>query len=203
MSTRFWRSPSFEQTWFPFTQGCLVPSLVKTLKLNIFLLLCLMTLEKMCSLLIFLSHCQTEKKLPSPEPLFSLMQLSSQLSRDIERSKFFSRTSRMTLNFDSVTCISGIHCTKFGNFTAKGSKETITCIEQTFVQIPAVSPDLWPCDLKINREHLLSRGIKFGNFQSRGQNVLSGHRQSGAKQDALFIQRGAWNYIDENIYILG
>ena len=70
MSTRFWRSPSFEQTWFPFTQGCLVPSLVKTLKLNIFLLLCLMTLEKMCSLLIFLSHCQSEKKTSSPEKLF-------------------------------------------------------------------------------------------------------------------------------------
>ena len=28
-------------------------------------------------------------------------------------------------------------------------------------------------------------------------------RPSGAKQDALFIQRGAWKYVDENIYILG
>ena len=33
--------------------------------------------------------------------------------------------------------------------------------------------DLWPCDLKINKDHLLSRGIhctKFGNFQV----ILSG-----------------------------
>ena len=43
-------------------------------------------------------------------------------------------------------------------------------IEQTlFVQRPAVWP--WPCDLKINRGHLLPRGIhntKFGNFHAKG-----------------------------------
>ena len=35
--------------------------------------------------------------------------------------------------------------------------------------------DLWPCDLKINRDHLLLRSIhytKFGDFQGKGSNDI-------------------------------
>ena len=38
-----------------------------------------------------------------------------------------------------------------------------------FLQRKNFTPDLWPCDLKINRDHLLSKGIhctKFGKFQA-------------------------------------
>ena len=50
----------------------------------------------------------------------------------------------------------GHHCTKFGNFRAKGSKaiEQKTCTKTKSLTF----------DLKINREHLLSMGNHFTMF---------------------------------------
>ena len=54
----------------------------------------------------------------------------------------------------------GIHCTKFGNFTAKESRD----IQLTwFVQ----RPPAWPWPLNMWPEHLLSF-TKFSNFQAKG-----------------------------------
>ena len=79
--------------------------------------------------------------------------------------------------------------TKLSSSHAKGSKET----EWTsFVQKPALWTDLWPSDLKINREHLL---FMYTLKQMR-QKILSRQslvyrptkRLSGAKQNTLFFK---------------
>ena len=76
-------------------------------------------------------------------------------------------------DISEVIFLSDIHCSKFGDFQAKGSKD----IEQTtFYQRPSVKP--WPLtsDFKINRGHLLPSGIhctKFCNFHQRDQKILS------------------------------
>ena len=206
LSTRFWRSPSFEQTWFPFTQGCLVPSLVKTLKLNIFWLLCLMPLEKMWSLLIFLSHCQSEKKTSSPETFFLTRATFQQIIQGYWEVKKYFKDQQDDL--DLWPAYQAFTVPSLATFELRGRKK----------QLHVLSSHLYKYQqFDLTFDHVTWKSI--GNFYSLGSSNLaifnqgvkmywadidwSTDRPSGAKQDAFFIQRGAWKYIDENIYILG
>ena len=87
--------------------------------------------------------------------------------------KFFSKTSSLTWIFDHVTwkSIGNIYSLptttvcKLATSKQRGQK---ILSGQHLCQNQHFSLEIWPYELKINREHILSRGIhctKFGNFQ--------------------------------------
>ena len=62
----------------------------------------------------------------------------------------------------------GIHCTKFSNSLAKGQT---TLSEHHLYKDQKFDLDLWPCNLNVDSEHLLSRNIhcnKLGFFLGGG-----------------------------------
>ena len=66
-----------------------------------------------------------------------------------------------------------MHCTNFRNFLAK-CQEILS--RQHFFKVQQFYLELWPCDFRINRDHLLPRGIhctKFGNFQAESSVYIS------------------------------
>ena len=68
----------------------------------------------------------------------------------------------------------GIHCTKFNNFQAKGSRDS----KNDFYKDQQFDLDLWPCDLNINRviySLVTSTVPSLETFEQRGQEILSGH----------------------------
>ena len=97
--------------------------------------------------------------------------------QEIFSGQHFSKTSSFTMTFNYVTSKSsnpkGHLLFKIVNFHAKWSRD----VERTtFFQKPAVWPK--PCDLQINRDHLLHRAstvTSLANFKQRNQKILSGH----------------------------